>query len=130
MPKISFSLDADPRKGMPYVARITLDADQRLARDFYQLARDWGRKRVIVSGTVTIPEGAVIEVRTGGSWKNDYRSFYLSRADGLWLLGAHDDAATKQAIRQYLAGTAPAPEPLASRPEWKAEADEPLPVNG
>ena len=123
MPKISFSLDADPRKGMPYVARITLDADQRLARDFYQLARDWGRKRVIVSGAVTIPEAAIIEVRTGGSWKNDYRGFYLARADGLWFLGAHDDAATKQAIRQYLAGTAPAPQPLASRPEWRAESD-------
>ena len=117
MPKISFSLDADPRKGMPYVARITLDADGRLAREFCPLARDWGRHRVIVSGTVTIPEDAVVEVRTGGSWKNDYRGFYLSRTDGLWFLGAHDDASVKHAIRQYLAGKAPAPEPFASRPE-------------
>jgi len=130
MPKISFNLDADPRKGMPYAARITLDAEGRLARNFYQLPREWGRHRVIVSGTVTVPEGAIVEVRTGGSWKNDYRGFYIARPDGLWFLGAHDDAATKQAIRQYLAGTAPAPEPLASRPEWNAEADEPLPVNG
>lgn len=79
--EFEFSATSDPRKGKPYVARLYWE-DGKLQRSFYDLNRQWGKNEVTVSGTYTAKAGDIIERRSGGSWKNDYRAWYLVTADG------------------------------------------------
>ncbi len=73
----------EKRKGGAYIARITgLDKKYKYARQFIS-------ERNIKNGIVTakVPLSRLrspfdlLEIRAGGSWKNDYRNFYIYDAE-------------------------------------------------
>jgi hypothetical protein len=102
--EFEFSATSDPRKGKPYVARLYWE-DGKLQRSFYDLNRQWGRHEITVSGTYTAKAGDIIEIRSGGSWKNDYRAWYLVTADGEQITVADiDNSKDKAKVTEYLQG--------------------------
>jgi len=102
--EFEFSATSDPRKGKPYVARLYWQ-DGKLQRDFYNLNRQWGKKEITVSGTYKAKAGDIIERRWGGSWKNDYRAWYLVTADGEQITVADiDNSKEKARVTEYLQG--------------------------
>ncbi len=102
--EFEFSATNDPRKGMPYVARLYLE-DGKLQREFFDLHKEWGKKEVTVSGTYKAKTGDIIEIRTGGSWKNDYRSWYLVTEGGEQIKVADiDNSKEKARVTEYLQG--------------------------
>jgi hypothetical protein len=108
----NFNATNDPRKGKPYVARLYW-ADSKLQREFKDLAQTWGKKEVNVSGTYTANAGDIIEKRTGGSWKNDYRAWYYISSTGEEIKVADiDNAAEKAKTQSYLQGKITAEELL------------------
>jgi len=110
--EFEFSATSDPRKGTPYVARLYWQ-DGKLQRDFYDMSRQWGKKEVTVSGTYTAKAGDIIERRSGGSWKNDYRAWYLITEDGEQVKVAYIDSSKDKArVTEYLQGKISAAELL------------------
>ena len=106
-----FSATSDPRKGKPYVARLYWDG--KLQRSFFNLNRQWGKNEVTVSGTYTANAGDIIERRWGGSWKNDYRAWYLVTEDGEQIKVADiDNSKEKARVTEYLRGNTSATELL------------------
>jgi hypothetical protein len=102
--EFEFSATSDPRKGKPYVARLYWQ-DGKIQRSFYDLNRQWGKHEITVSGTYTAKAGDIIEIRSGGSWKNDYRSWYLITADGKQVMVANiDNSKDKAKVTEYLQG--------------------------
>ena len=107
-----FSATSDPRKGKPFVARLYWQ-DGKLQRDFYDLNRQWGKKEITVSGTYTAKAGDIVEERSGGSWKNDYRAWYLVTEDGKQVRVADIDSSENKAkVTEYLQGKITAEELL------------------
>ncbi len=75
--------------------------------------RQWGKHEITVSGTYTAKAGDIIEIRSGGSWKNDYRSWYLITADGKQVMVANiDNSKDKAKVTEYLQGKISAAELL------------------
>lgn len=74
----------EARKGGAYLARITgTDPQYRYARQF--LGQKSTNRAGIVTVAVLFRELAaeeLLEIRAGGSWKNDYRNFYVLRQGG------------------------------------------------
>ena len=102
--KFEFSATNDPRKGMPYVARLYSE-DGKLQMEFFDLHKEWGKKEVTVSGTYTAKAGDIIEIRSGGSWKNDYRAWYLVTEGGeLVIVADINDSEQKMRVTEYLQG--------------------------
>ena len=102
--EFEFSATSDPRKGKPYVARLYWE-DGKLQRSFYDMSRQWGKHEITVSGTYTAKAGDIIEIRSGGSWKNDYRAWYLVTADGEQVMVADiNDSKEKARVTEYLQG--------------------------
>jgi hypothetical protein len=109
-----FEFDAtnDPRKGKPYVARLYWN-EGKLQREFKELEQTRGKKEVNVSGTYTAKTGDIIEKRTGGSWKNDYRAWYFISETGDQICVADiDNASDKGRVQNYLKGKITAEELL------------------
>lgn len=102
--EFEFSATNDPRKGMPYVARLYWE-DGKLQREFFDLHKEWGKKEVTVSGAYKARAGDIIEQRWGGSWKNDYRAWYLVTEDGQQVMVANINNSEKKArVTEYLQG--------------------------
>ena len=100
--EFEFSATNDPRKGKPYVARLYWGGE-KVEREFFDLHRQWGKKELTVSGKYTAHAGDIIEKRLGGSWKNDYRSWYFVTETGEEVKVADiDDSAAKTRVIQYL----------------------------
>lgn len=99
-----FEATNDPRKGMPYVARLVW-TDGKMERKFFNLNKSCGKKSVTVSGRYTAKPGDIIEIREGGSWKNDYRAWHLVESDGSMRQVSHvQDSQRKMAVEKYLRG--------------------------
>jgi hypothetical protein len=96
-----FDFSSDTRKrGCCYAARITgIDDEGKLIREFINLDRDYNKNDCRVYGTFEITEGEIIEMRTGGSWKNDYRDFYICKNGNLEHLCSSYD---KKTVKEYL----------------------------
>ena len=110
--EFEFSATSDPRKGKPYVARLYWE-DGKLQRAFYDLNRQWGKKEITVSGTYKARAGDIIERRWGGSWKNDYRAWYLVTEAGEQVMVADIDSSKDKArVTEYLQGKISAAELL------------------
>jgi len=101
--RFEFDVTLDPRKGYPYVARLVWK-DGKVEREFYSLNKQYGKKEVTVWGTFEANEGDVIEMRTGASWKNDYRAWYLVYKGNLYMLSWVDDSRRKKVVLDYLSG--------------------------
>lgn len=104
----SFEVDltADPRKGVPYAARLTWNPqEKKLEREFFDLEKIWGRKQVTVRGKIEARAGEVVEIPEGGSWRNDYRSWYVVTPSGqLRRVADVKDSRAKARAIQYLRG--------------------------
>ena len=100
-----FDATADPRKGHPYVARLTgIDSEGKFEREFFELERTYGKKEVTVSGSYTAKAGDMLEIRVGGSWKNDYRGYYLVYDGKEVHLGDTSESRVTAQVKKYLRG--------------------------
>ena len=116
-PKTEFTFDFeatnDPRKGIPYVARLFIDDSGKLQRQFFNMSKNYGKKEVTISGKYTAKAGDIIEIRTGGSWKNDYRAWYYISENGEQLHVADiNNSQEKAKVEKYLKGEITAKELL------------------
>jgi len=101
--RFEFDATSDPRKGYPYVARLVWK-DGKVEREFYSLNKQYGKAQVTVWGTFEANEGDIIEMRTGASWRNDYRAWYLVHKGNLYLLTWVSDSRGKKIVIDYLSG--------------------------
>lgn len=109
--RFTFEATNDPRKGVPYVARLTWDVtENKIQRTFVDLQRTYGKKEVTVAGTYSARDGEIIEIRTGGSWKNDYRAWFIVRGGEMVEAANISNAARKMKVEQYLRGEIPGEE--------------------
>ena len=99
-----FEATEDPRKGIPFVAKLILDENGKLTRKFYDLTKTYGKKSVTVFGTFRAKEGDVIEMRESASWKNDYRYWYLVYNGKLVRLTSVSNSERKKEVICYLRG--------------------------
>lgn len=100
-----FEHTSDPRKGTPYVAKLTIGEDGKIQRSFFDMNRTYGKKEVTVSGQYTAKAGDIVEERHGGSWKNDYRYWYLITPEGEQKEVAHiTESSKKTQVQKYLRG--------------------------
>ena len=91
-------------KWVPYVARLVV-RNGRVEREFMKLEKVKGKKEITVSGRYTARAGDIIEKRHGGSWKNEYRYWYLVQKDGQEVKVANfSSAKEKQKVISYLKG--------------------------
>lgn len=99
----SFEATADARKGVPYVAKLVIK-DGKLDREFFDLSRSRGAKSgITVYGDYKAKAGDILEIREGGSWKNDYRYFYeVSKIGELVKIGSASSSSDKVAIERRL----------------------------
>lgn len=100
----TFDETNDPRKGVPYVARLVWnETEKKIDREFVDLQKSYGRKSVTISGEYTARVGEIIEQRVGGSWNNDYRDWYVvTDAGELERVTGHDDSRGKMRVEKYL----------------------------
>jgi hypothetical protein len=101
--EFDFEATNDPRKRIPYVARIT-EVNGKLERDFINLNKEYGKNTVTISGGYTAKEDEIIEIRTGGSWKNDYRKMYIVQNRELKTVADCSESADKVKVLNYLQG--------------------------
>ena len=88
----------------PYVAKLFIN-NGMVERKFMDLERVYGKGVVTVYGSYTASAGDVIEKRHGGSWKNEYRYWYLVTNDGKEIEVADvDSSKQKQRVIEYLKG--------------------------
>ena len=100
-----FEYSNDTRKGIPYVARLEWDNEEdKLDRKFFNFNKEYSKNSVMVWGTYKAKEGDILEIRKGGSWKNDYRDFYIVKNGELEVLGDACSATMKMKIKKYLKG--------------------------
>ena len=91
-------------KWKPYVARLIV-RDGEVEREFKNLDRINGKRDVTVCGKYTAKVGDVIEKREGGSWKNEYRYWYLITEDGKEVkVASIGSSKEKQRVISYLKG--------------------------
>jgi hypothetical protein len=101
--RFDYEVTLDPRKGFPYVARLVWK-DGKVEREFYSLKKQYGKKQVTVWGTFEASDGDIIEMRTGASWRNDYRAWYLVYRGKLYFLSDISDSRRKAIVVDYLSG--------------------------
>lgn len=100
-----FNCENDPRKGIPYVAKLSIDNEGKLQREFKEMDKEWGKKNVTVSGYFKACAGQIIEQRQGGSWNNDYRYWYLVTHNGdLLKVAGIDNSREKARVKEFLKG--------------------------
>jgi hypothetical protein len=102
--KFEFDATLDPRKGFPYAAKLVWK-NGKVEREFYSLNKQYGKKEVTVWGTFEANEGDILEMRVGGSWKNDYRGWFLVHNGKLYLLAwTGDYPKGMKIVIDYLSG--------------------------
>jgi hypothetical protein len=104
--EFSFKFDfeqLDTRKGIPYAAKLYIDEKGKINRDFFHLEKIYGKNSVNVTGEFKACVGDIIEQREGGSWKNDYRYWYLVTENGQ-LVKVADIASSieKTLVQKYM----------------------------
>ena len=97
-------LTADPRKWTPYVAKLRINKGM-IQREFYNdLNKTYGKHQVTIFGKIKAKEGDIIEIRQGGSWKNEYRAAFLVWNGKMVEIADHSDSKGYARILKYLAG--------------------------
>ena len=107
-----FEATSHVAKWKPYVARLEVK-NGKIEREFKNLERVNGKKEITVFGSYTAAAGDIIEKREGGSWKNEYRYWYLITEDGREIkVASISDSKEKQRVISYLKGEISAEELL------------------
>lgn len=89
----------------PFIARIVGVSDGKLDREFIELPTSYGSKNSVqVTGTFTAKEGDILEAREGGSWKNEYRYFYVVENGKMRKFADATLAGEKMAVMQFMLG--------------------------
>ena len=110
--EFNFEATSHVPKWKPYVARLVVK-NGKVEREFKNLDRINGKKQITVFGKYTASAGDIIEKRHGGSWKNEYRYWYLVTNDGKEVEVADvDSSKQKQRVISYLKGEISAEELL------------------
>ena len=100
-----FEATNNKRHGIPYVARLTgIDSEGKFEREFFDLERSYGKETVPVAGTYTVKNGDLLEIRIGGSWKNDYRGYYLIHGGEEVYLGDTSNSRVTASVKRFLRG--------------------------
>jgi hypothetical protein len=114
--EFEFNATNDPRKGVPFVARLVWE-NGKIDRKFYDLEKTYGKKEVTVFGKYKAKDGDIIEIRKGGSWRNDYRYWYIVQNGKLIFVADIDNAKDKSDVIRYLKGEITVDELLGSDEE-------------
>ena len=114
--EFEFNATNDPRKGVPFVARLVWE-NRKLDRKFYDLEKTYGKNEVTVFGKYKAKDGDIIEIRKGGSWNNDYRYWYIVQGGKLIFVAHIDNTKDKADVIRYLKGEITADELLNSGEE-------------
>ena len=102
--KFHFEATSHVPKWKPYVARLKVRGGM-IEREFKDLERVNGKKETTVFGSYTAKVGDIIEKREGGSWKNEYRYWYLILEDGKEVkVASIGSSKEKQKVIEYLKG--------------------------
>lgn len=102
--EFEFRHSNDPRKSIPYAARLILDENDKIERDFFELNREYGKNSVAVYGTYTAKDLDIIEERHGGSWKKDRRYWYLIYDGEKIQIADVNNASEKARVKEYMKG--------------------------
>ncbi|MGF3573688.1 MAG: hypothetical protein ACQXXG_09900 [Candidatus Bathyarchaeia archaeon] len=103
--EFEFNKTWDPDKGIPYVAKLGIDNEGKITREFCPMKRTWGHKSVTVEGQFTARVGDIVEQRHGGSRKYDYRYWFIVTPGGeLKKVAAIWDSEDKARVVNYLKG--------------------------
>ncbi|MGF3536899.1 MAG: hypothetical protein ACQXXE_08730 [Candidatus Bathyarchaeia archaeon] len=118
--EFEFSKTWNPSKGVPYVAKLNIDGEGKITREFCPMKRTWGHKTVTVEGKFTAQVGDVVEQRHGGSNKYDYRYWFVVTESGeLKKVAAIWDSSEKASVIHYLKGEIGLEELLARTSHYK-----------
>lgn len=102
--EFEFRYSNDPRKSTPYAARLFLDENDKIERDFFDLNREYGKNSVAVYGTYTAKDLDIIEERHGGSWKKDHRYWFLIHDGEKIQVADINNASEKARVKEYMKG--------------------------
>ena len=108
-PSFEFEFDETGlRHYQPYVAKMRVDHDNTLYRNFFDFDREYGDKEVSVHGYYFVEEGDIVEIRRGGLTSNK-REFYLitektEQDNHHHYLGSFVDSRVRMDIKKYLRG--------------------------
>jgi len=98
----------------PYIAKLFIN-NGKIERKFMDLERVYGKGVVTVYGNYTASVGDIIEKRKGGSWKNEYRYWYIVLPNGEEEVVADvSSSKEKQRVIEYMKGNITAEELLES----------------
>lgn len=76
------------------------------------------KKEVTISGKFSANTGDVIETRTGGSWKNDYRYWYVvDKTGNMHKVAEIDNSREKSLVMKYLSNEIGLDELIAKTPQ-------------
>ncbi len=102
--KFEFEATGDPRKhGQPYVAKLVLNSEGKISREFFNLDKSYGKRTVTVFGNYDVADGEIIERRdSDGSWKNDDRVIKLCVGTKLYTVADPDRSSDMPAVSRYL----------------------------
>jgi len=93
----------DPRKGKGWIALLNIDSKSEIVREFLTVNRIYGKGGYVFRFQGLLPEGSVLEVAEGGSWKNTYRFFARVKPDGsIENLGWTSSIETKKKVYDLL----------------------------
>lgn len=102
--EFEFRHSNDPRKSIPYAARLILDENDKIERDFFDLNREYGKNSVAVYGTYKAKDLDIIEERHGGSWKKDRRYWFLIHDGEKIQVADINNASQKARVKEYMKG--------------------------
>jgi len=95
----------DTRKGKGWVAILKVNKNGEIEREFLDINKIWGKKGYKFTFEKDLPEGTILEISEGGSWKNKYRYFCevdSKEEDGLKSIGHYQSISAKEEVFEKL----------------------------
>ncbi len=84
-------VEEDPRKGVPYAAKLKLGADGKVVREFLPSQRFFIKRNWIgVQVSAPVQNGDLLETRQEVSWRKDYRQYWAVWQGKLYYLGYNE----------------------------------------
>lgn len=98
----------DLRKGNGWAAILKRNDKGEIEREFIKVNKIWGKDGFTFSFQMDLPEGTVLEISEGGSWKNTYRYFCEVSSEGkngLKDIGHYSSIEAKKYVFEKLGAT-------------------------